>query len=529
MVPLQVIILALAVLTYSSFPQRGASPLSPAIILATVAGSHVVLVWMVWLRARRVERLLHQPGNDSHRLNLSMEKFLDLARWITVALAVCQIWGLGWGQLVVGKEGWRLDRMPLAAEIVLLLPGLLAWMGFWWAQYPVERAIRERALTYRLAMALPAHEMPSRGEYLAMQMRHGFFLLVPLLLGTLAERLADPLRGWLGYALAGLVLGKILLLTPWMVTRIWSTTPMTGDLRTRLVNLAREHRVGFRNVLIWRTYHHVNNAAILGYLPFARYFLMTDSLLESLTDRQIEAVFAHEVGHGRHRHLWWYIAAFAAAGALSLWAADWCVTLAERWSRQSWSADTQDMVASLAQLVLLGVFLTFGFSWISRRFEHQADWFAAQHMARSLEREPERAIYPLPLGATMTPDGSAAFPSDPPDAAARGGAACLRGVSLFMSALETLVQASHRSLKRGGWMHPSPRQRAALLWRLARSPQEAAKFERQMTLIRVGIVVLAALAVTLWVVVPSPEAMKSPQTQPLHATGEASSIRQAGT
>ena len=28
------------------------------------------------------------------------------------------------------------------------------------------------------------------------------------------------------------------------------------------------------------------------------------------------------------------------------------------------------------------------FSFLSRRFEHQADWFAAQHMARSLARDP---------------------------------------------------------------------------------------------------------------------------------------------
>ncbi len=61
----------------------------------------------------------------------------------------------------------------------------------------------------------------------------------------------------------------------------------------------------------------VVNAAILGWFPFARYFLMSDALLESISDRQIEAVFAHEVGHGVHRHVPWYLATMLAAFGLS--------------------------------------------------------------------------------------------------------------------------------------------------------------------------------------------------------------------
>ena len=49
---------------------------------------------------------------------------------------------------------------------------------------------------------------------------------------------------------------------------------------------------------------------------------MSDALLESLSDRQIEAVFAHEVGHGRHRHLWWYMAMAVSAMTLSWWLSD---------------------------------------------------------------------------------------------------------------------------------------------------------------------------------------------------------------
>ena len=42
-------------------------------------------------------------------------------------------------------------------------------------------------------------------------------------------------------------------------------------------------------------------------LPHVRYILLSDLLLERMDDEQIEAVFAHEVGHVVHRHMAWYV------------------------------------------------------------------------------------------------------------------------------------------------------------------------------------------------------------------------------
>ena len=48
------------------------------------------------------------------------------------------------------------------------------------------------------------------------------------------------------------------------------------------------------------------NAAVIGFLPGLRYVLVSDLLLESMSPIQVEAVFAHEIGHVRHRHVVWY-------------------------------------------------------------------------------------------------------------------------------------------------------------------------------------------------------------------------------
>jgi len=49
----------------------------------------------------------------------------------------------------------------------------------------------------------------------------------------------------------------------------------------------------------------MGNAAVMGFIPRFRYVLLSDLLLETMTDEQVEAIFAHELGHVMHRHLFW--------------------------------------------------------------------------------------------------------------------------------------------------------------------------------------------------------------------------------
>src|SRR5205823_14715197 len=80
--------------------------------------------------------------------------------------------------------------------------------------------------------------------------------------------------------------------------------------RARLDAICNRAGVRCRDVLLWRTHHSVGNAAVMGLLPRFRYVLLSDLLVESLPDEQISAVFAHEVGHIRHRHMVWYVLFF---------------------------------------------------------------------------------------------------------------------------------------------------------------------------------------------------------------------------
>jgi hypothetical protein len=182
-----------------------------------------------------------------------------------------------------------------------------------------------------------------------------------------------------------------------------------------------------------------------------------------------------------------------------------------------------------------------GFSSVSRRFEHQADWFATRHMAASLAAEPERltplsleeylgrqrpqwvgAELALPTDAPPQPTGGQAAAgqapgtfagtdvSGPRSAADAGPGAVAAGVvaapsatalhlgaDLFGSALQQIITLSHRSMERGGWLHPSGRRRLALLHDLAARPDRQRAFARQMRRTRLLIVGLFLVGVAL--------------------------------
>jgi hypothetical protein len=66
---------------------------------------------------------------------------------------------------------------------------------------------------------------------------------------------------------------------------------------------------------------------------------------------------------------------------------------------------------------------------------------------------------------------------------------------VFISALDTIVEASHRSRTQRGLMHPSVNDRIALLRRLASDPLAVKRFDRSMRRIRLAIAAMLAAGI----------------------------------
>ena len=145
-----------------------------------------------------------------------------------------------------------------------------------------------------------------------------------------------------------------------------------GPLRQRLEAVCRRHNIRYRNVLLWRTDHNMGNAAVMGLIPQVRYILMSDLLLETMTDEQIEAVFAHEVGHIIHRHMLWFAVFFGTMMFALVGLSQPLDSLTQRFASPQaiWPSAVATLAAALGCLTV--------FLFLSRKFERQADVFAAR-------------------------------------------------------------------------------------------------------------------------------------------------------
>jgi STE24 endopeptidase len=111
--------------------------------------------------------------------------------------------------------------------------------------------------------------------------------------------------------------------------------------------------------------------------------VLFDTLIQQLTGPELEAVLAHEIGHFKKKH----IPKMLAFSAVSLLAGFYLISVLARqeWFYRAFGFEPGNITPALLLFGLLAGTVTFWFSplihWWSRRYEYQADAFAAQVMS----------------------------------------------------------------------------------------------------------------------------------------------------
>jgi STE24 endopeptidase len=155
------------------------------------------------------------------------------------------------------------------------------------------------------------------------------------------------------------------------------------ELKARLVRLGERAGTRVRGVYKWNLSEKSKkaNAALTG-LGNTRRIILADTLLDSYSADEIEAVLAHELGHHVHKHILKSIAVQAGVTFVGFWAANWALHYAiERWHL----FDTMSDFANLPLLILLSTVLSFllmpALNAFSRYNERQADRYAFRSIA----------------------------------------------------------------------------------------------------------------------------------------------------
>lgn len=170
--------------------------------------------------------------------------------------------------------------------------------------------------------------------------------------------------------------GLFACVIPFAMSWVWRGRPLEDDdLRQRFQKLARRAGVNYRDILLLRTKRSkLANAWVAGLLPKWRSVFVSDYLVEHLSPDEIETVFAHELGHIKHRHLLkqvgWIVLGFGAQlllVRLSLLLFDRLIAI------PSWLYWLSFVTVNLGMIFLA---VQFGLMRFWRKMEFEADAYA---------------------------------------------------------------------------------------------------------------------------------------------------------
>jgi len=435
---------------------------------AVFFGFYLVLVLTMGIWGRVFSRRIAITN-----LELSLRRFnqaMVSARMMVLIWFSIGLFYLHWGHTVLAMLGPVTHlKLETPGAVLSALPVLLAWAGLFWAQFPADRSLREQSLLLQLESDLPVQMPPNFWSAFFANLRlHVLFVVVPVLLVlilrdvitvvlTKTGQMPTPGSGVNELLLFGSTF-VVFAVAPELLRFILHTHSLPpSELRERLEHLCRANKLRYRDILLWRTNHTLSNAAVMGILPMFRYVLLSDLLVATMTDEEIEAVFAHEAGHIKNRHMLWYLLitvtlVVSLAGPIS-WLEE---ILHAHWPKVFDPQFAAIFIESIATVLLIAVF-----GLVSRRFERQADVYAARWMQKS----------------HMT--AIASLPGLAPELAryAQVDAVGQYGASVFNSALRRAATVNNVPMHARNFIHGSIASRMQFLQHLSRSPERTYTFE----------------------------------------------------
>ena len=496
----------------------------------------ILLVFVTGLWGRSLAR----AANDTpdYVAWIRFQRGLLLARILIVvwfALGAIALGYANWVRQLMGPVETRFDvRLP--GLLIATFPAIIGFMGLWWSAYPVERLMRERSVLLTLNDGLPVRRPPGFIDYFISNFRlQLLFVLVPVLgVIVLSDIFTALLRAtdikpdrWVGEAILLGSVAVIFVLVPVALVHVLRTSSLEkgSPLRKDLDDVARVTKQSFHDIRVWHTNHSMSNAAVMGVIRRARFVLMSDLLIETLTPRQLQAVFAHEAGHVRYHHLAWYALYLASFLMVLAAPADWLFG-----KLLATGLTSPDTAATVITTIIAIVFI-YLFGMLARLFERQADAYAARTLEllpppqsdlfftpspfapASLEGAQTNQVTSEELDNSGKPDRS---PDRLPDQIPVGR----RGARDFASALSRVVEINHMPydprprfgsvfVKLSHWLayrtsyflHPSPAERLEHLEYLSRNPAASAAFDQKLHLTRVALLLLFGTLIvwtTLW-------------------------------
>lgn len=363
------------------------------VVVALLALKWLAQLWLEWLNAREVRRhslampeslkSIVEPAtfarSGEYTLAKSRLREIEVTYSTLVLLVVLFSGVLPWSFATV-RGG--LGRSTWALAFVLFLIGfglsLLDLPFEWHSQFRLEQRFGFNTTTPKLWWVDRL-----KGFCLAAALGYPLLVVILFVLQTAGH-------WWWLWAWAVLMCFQLLVavLAPVLILPLFNklTALPEGGLRDRLLSLAQRTQFKAKSIQVMdgskRSRH--SNAFFTGFGSF-RKIVLFDTLIQQLVEPELEAVLAHEIGHYKKRHIPKMLCASALGSLVGFYVLAWLVR--QEWFYRSFGFTPGNVAAAMLLFALLSSTLTFWgaplFHWWSRRYEYQADRFAAKTIGQA--------------------------------------------------------------------------------------------------------------------------------------------------
>lgn len=180
----------------------------------------------------------------------------------------------------------------------------------------------------------------------------------------------------------------LMIFIPSLIQYWWRCKPFETSEKVRdIKNFLNGMNFRYRDLVDWPIFEgRMMTAGIMGIIPRFRYILVTESLMDILTNTELKAVMAHEVGHARYRHQIFYAAFFLGFFAITLGLSDpefyfrAISYLLIKFSIKDISPNLFYSLSAIPFLIALVIYFRFIMGFFMRHFERQADLYSAANM-----------------------------------------------------------------------------------------------------------------------------------------------------
>jgi len=340
--------------------------------------------------------------------------------------------------------------------LVILVSWSVALFAFAWAKF-VRAFVGNQILVDEVLILLPVvvslsllwyltSTVKDRFAWMIYKLRLEILLLLVLVLGFMAIREVAFYYGGVAYLETAEIAGLItfILFSPTYIRLMLSAIPMEDAILLHRVQEIGE-RAGARqpNILVLNTHGRLMNAFAIGVLFRRKTIILTDKLIDNLTQEELLAVARHEFAH----HKFWHIPfLFLSMFSALIWSS-YCISLLH--------FNPEALYGQSFQLLIM----IFVFSIVSVKFERQADAYSAVDQSKA--------------------DGSSTVTS--------------HGVKSMSSSLQALAFSQNINLDRNDPLHGSIQSRQEHLEKLVGCPIKSVPINRTVRFVKIVIILSLVL------------------------------------